>query len=382
MKKGKTVISTRGTFLILVVIPFKEQSGIYKKILIQIRTMSSFGIDIQPKEIPSKTGLTYRVISRLPFFDGSLLGDDIFEGQDFLYMRRPVYLSRSFIRSLKRQRARNPKLKILYEIPTYPYDQELHALTMSRKLKDAIYILKDRHNRKLLPKCVDRIVTFSLDDKIFGVPTIRTINGADFDAVRPRHIGAPDDAIRLISVSINEPWHGYDRLIAGIGEYYRRGGGRNVVYHCVGDGSALQSYKDLAARYELENHVVFYGNQNGEMLDDIYDRADIGVDSLGRHRSGVSRNSSLKTREYAAKGLPMVVAMEMDMLKNKPQYFLRFPSDDTPVDIERIIDFYDALYAGGCFAQIAADIRESARRECDISVTMKPVIDYILDEKN
>ena len=69
-----------------------------------------------------------RVFFRLPF--GYSLDDPLsryhkmFDGNDFFYIRR-MGMSLNQLLVIRKIRKRNPKAKILYEIPTYPYKKEL-----------------------------------------------------------------------------------------------------------------------------------------------------------------------------------------------------------------------------------------------------------------
>ena len=80
----------------------------------------------------------------------------------------------------------------------------------------------DEKNRKNLVKYIDRIVTYSNDDYVFNIKTIKTKNGIifeDYETVKE----SPEknkNAINLIAVAGFSFWHGYDRLLRGIGDYY------------------------------------------------------------------------------------------------------------------------------------------------------------------
>ena len=93
---------------------------------------------------------------------------------------------------------------------------------------------------------MDAIVTFSDATEIFGQRTINISNGVDFDSIPIHHYLAPsDDSIHLIGVAEVHIWHGYDRLIAGIGEYYKNTQNpRQVFFHIVGGVHPHQRYKD------------------------------------------------------------------------------------------------------------------------------------------
>ena len=201
--------------------------------------------------------------------------------------------------------------KILWEIPTYPYDDE--TTSFSRKIKKMI----DKVFRGNLKKYVSRIVTFSNEKNIFGIETINTGNGIDIDEIRKRKVSDHGDEINLVAAAVVRDWHGYDRLIEGLSNYK---GDRKISFHLAGDGPSLLIYKELVKKYNLEDKVHFYGLVNKDKLDEIYDIADIAVESLGWHRSKVKFGTSIKTREYLAKGLPIIASSVMDMFPDGFEY--------------------------------------------------------------
>lgn len=73
----------------------------------------------------------------------------------------------------------------------------------------------------------------------------------------------------------------------------------------------------------------------------MFDECDFGIGSLARHRSQIDKIKTLKNREYAARGIPFVYSETDDDFEKMP-YILKAPADDTPLDIEKIIDFYES----------------------------------------
>ncbi len=269
-------------------------------------------------------------------------------------------------------------IPVVVEIPTFPYDMEGFET-----LKGRLINYLDRYYRKKLYKYVDRIVTFSSDEKIFGVPTIRTVNGTDFDMV------VYDDQeldlkreIRLIAVSAMFRVHGFERLIEGLHRYYASGGQRFIRLDLVGEGSECSKYQALTAKYGLQNNVVFHGKVFGTRLTMLYKGCAIGINSLAIHRQGLKAESTLKTREYAAYGLPMLSSSYIDALDQagNERYVMRISSDETPVDINALIDFVDKIYVTD-IKKLRKEIRENAYKISDISVTMKPILNFFDSKK-
>ena len=278
-----------------------------------------------------------------------------------------------FIRLVKSLKAMHADIAI--EIPTYPYNLEKPASNAQR-----FYMIKfvDSILRRTLFKYVGRIITYSDDHTIWDIPCIKTLNGIDFEKVAPR---VPDkhEGISLISCAHYYDVHGCDRLVKGIYEYYKGGGNREIVFHIVGIGAILSKYKKLVKNYKLENHIVFHGYQTGKDLDELYNGADIGINSLAIHRLGLKKESTLKTKEYAAKGLPIVSSYEIDCFtkEDHAKFVCLVPLDDTALNIEDIISFYDELYGQNDSAlELSRTIRKKSKAICDMENTLKPVIEY------
>lgn len=291
---------------------------------------------------------------------------------DFSYIRYPNS-DPLFLSLLKRMKEKG--IRVVIEIPTYPYDEE-----GKESIKGRIIHLVDVCFRIKMYKYIERIVTYSNDDVIFGVNTIRTVNGLDFERVQESNYSCVDRNIHMCGVATFHQIHGYDRLIEGINHYYKNGGKRDITFDVVGygDNEILHEYQKMVKTYQLENRVVFHGRLDGTELDDIYDKAAIGVNSLAIHRQNLENESTLKTREYAAKGLLILSSSFIDAFdeNDNSKYVCRVPADDTPIDIERAIRFYDELYNNEDIGSLRRQIRTKARAVCDMSVTLQPVIDF------
>lgn len=360
----------------------KGYSGVGKKIVAQINAFSKYSIVILDNHgcgISSEPSLLMKVYTRLPFtpVSGKWEYKKEYEAADFFYLRRPSFLDYSIVKLFRKIKKNNLDAKILLELPTYPYAQEL---LKQRFIKEVCYVCKDYVNGRLLKGLVDRIVTFSPDSSIWGIPTVRIKNGVDFSRISlPSRKQSSD--IHLIEVSSVNFWHGYDRLLEGLGRYYQNGGTRNIVFHVVGDGMVIPQFREIVSKYAIESHVVFHGTLGGDALDEVFKMSYIGVDALGRHRSNNPTNSSLKSREYVAYGLPFIAAVPIDFAGKDWPYVMYVPQDESPIDMNEVIKFYDSIYSNNDCNKVASDIRNYAEFRCDMKITMQPVIDYILSEK-
>lgn len=256
-------------------------------------------------------------------------------------------------------------IRVIVEIPTYPYDQEY----IGREHKLCI----DRLFRHRFHHYADRIVTFSNDETIFGCPTLRISNGIDFNKLPIRAtLHNINKELHLVAVAEIHYWHGYDRLIEGLYRYYQSNPEYKVYFHLAGPISGERERHevvDAVSKYHLEEYVHLYGPLQGEALEELFNKGDFAIGSLGRHRSGITHIKTLKNREYAARGFAFTYAECDDDFDTMP-YVLRQPADESPIDIQGIIDF--------CQKQKLSPqaIRDSIKH-LSWNEQMKKVVDYL-----
>lgn len=280
---------------------------------------------------------------------------------DYLYIRyqrsTPMFIR--MLRALRRQRPGRP---VFVEIPTYPYEAE----QVSRR--DRTLGLVDRLTRTGLRGCVDRIVTFSDREEIFGIPTIRTQNGVDLAAMQPM-AAAPDmGALRMVAVANLGLRHAYDRVIAGLAAYR---GARPVSFEIIGSGSVEAGLRAQVARLGLERSVRFSGPLNGAALDDRLRGAHLGIAALGMHRIATS-TSDLKSREYCARGLPFITSNPDADFADGFAFVFKAPPDDSPIDIAALVAFHERLRTH--HPDFPARMRAYAEARLGWDSKMQPVI--------
>ena len=267
--------------------------------------------------------------------------------------------------------------KIIVEIPTYPYNGEIF-----HSVKTTVIALVDALFSVQLKKYVDRIVTYSDDEYIFGISTIRTINGIVYEKVK-KHLFIPNKyLINMIAVATIYSCHGFDRIISGIEEYYQNGGTEEIFFNIVGNGPYVERYREqLEKSMFAKNHVSLCGFQTGEKLDALYNEANVAINSLAIHRIGLKKESTLKTKEYAAKGLPIISSYVVDAFDSigNEDYVLLVDNTDEPIDMHKVISFYHRVYDGKNISDVSEHIREKSKMHCDMAVTLREVIDFFLD---
>ena len=347
--------------LFLIFHGFDPNNGISKKISYQVNALKACGMEVHlcymdetvtKRRLVDKTiiadygnGFISKIRKRTEFT--SIVKFAIHNNIDFVYIRSNHNANPFTIKMVKQMR--DAGMKVVMEIPTYPYDSEYKAQGMSKQ------IFQDKIFRNHLAKHLNAIVTFSDYRIIFGQRTIRISNGIDFDNVKLKStINDTSKVLNLIGVAEIHNWHGFDRLIKGLELYYSQPQSYIVKFHVVGyffSYECEKEFRDIIST-NLMDHIFIYGKKHGEELDEIFEKCDFGIGSLGRHRVGIERIKTLKNREYAARGIPFIYSETDSDFDNRP-YVLKAPADESPIDINQIISFYRKL------TMTAQEIRES-----------------------
>lgn len=355
--------------------------GENRKVLAQIQAFNNAGIEFSTWQIPIEVdSAKTKLWSRLPFTNCVPIWKyDVELGKaDYIYMRRPPYLNIHMYLTLKKLRTDNPNIKILMEIPTYPYDKEMVYRTDHMPFNYP-FLWKDKFWRNYIHKVVDLIVTPSepTETSIWGCPVLTIGNGIILEDYQVRN-PVVDDTIDLLAIANFKEWHGYERIIDSLHRYYISSSNvRDIKLHMVGGGTELVLYKELAKKYALNDRIFFYGKKALSELGDLYNVADIGLCSFGAYKKDLFLSKELKSREYLAKGLPIISGCELDILKNGDEGYLLLPNDSTAIDMEKIINFYDDVYGNNTKIDVAKKMRCIADKKLEMGYCMKTVIDFM-----
>ena len=252
-------------------------------------------------------------------------------GYDWLYFRYNLNATPFMIRFMAE--VRKLGVRIVMEIPTFPYDGEFRDLPLMRR----IAFETEKWSRKRFHRFVDKIVTFSDDREIFGVPCVNLSNAVDPEQIPLRAVVPRHDYVRMTGVAILSFWHGYDRLIRGIAAYRAaHPQGREVRFDVVGGGEIRDQLEQLARELGVADCVKFHGLLYGDELNRVFLDTDLCVGCLACHRKHIVEVKSLKNVEYAMRGIPMVYSEQNNDFDNRP-YVLKATADESPVDVADLL---------------------------------------------
>ena len=276
-------------------------------------------------------GRPLRIINHYAAFWKAIAGHCAAEDYEVLYIRHPG-TNPALLGFLAWMRTRNPKLRIVLEFASYPMSGE--ADTIAQRL----VVASDTMFSGLLRRRVDHVVTFGDHTEIYGIPCIQSSNGVDVDALPMRCASSFNPrAPRFLGVASLAKWHGYDRVLLGLREFLDQKPDQVPHVSFAGHGPAAAELEELCTRLRLDDHVTFHGMTTGRALDELFDQSDIAIASLGMHRIGLQTASSLKTREYCARGIPFVFSTTDESFADGFPFALRIPVGDEPLDLSQIL---------------------------------------------
>ena len=354
----------------------KNNSGIINKVKNQIKCLKEIG-DLTVIGGKGSYGVFDEIKFVLPIAESkrekqrNKILESVTEDTNYIYIRKPS-LTKKFYITLKKIKERYPRIIIIMEIPTYPFHSEYRGISK-------IMAIKSINCERKLYKVVDYIATYSDDKKIWGIKTINLSNCVDYSVIKPRSdkYKPIDKTIRLTCVANFTYWHGIDRLIKGIKEYC---GNYNIVLNLVGGGEEIKNLKELSRN---DSRIIFHGPKTGKELDELFDKTDIAVDALGRHRSGVYYNSSLKGKEYSARGIPIISAVrtELDSFKDY-DYYYKYPSNEESININHLIKYYEKIYSNSQSQKISSIIRNRTKEVFDYKNGYEQIINDTIIRHN
>ncbi len=300
------------------------------------------------------------------------------ESKKIAYFRFPFFdiFTLRLIRFLK-----NNDFLIVFEVPTPNFLIEWKKYGIVGKYLTILFRIFGKKAIKradLIVSVSEKTIIPKWFEKICDDKTVIVGNGVNIEEIKSkkRLEKNPDEEFHIISVANNSIWHGYDRIIKGLSDYYSKNHSPKVIYHIVGIGSENEFLESLTRKFGLEKYVLFHGKKTGEELLNLYSISHIAISSLGVHRNGIFMLSALKNREYCAVGIPFVYSAYDPDFPDGFKFAMRIPQTDEPINIEEIIYFYKKISK----YDYIKEMRIYAEQNLTWEVKMEPVIAKIFEK--
>ena len=176
----------------------------------------------------------------------------------------------------------------------------------------------------------------------------------------------------LKGASTQADFNGLDKVFRGIKAY---SGPYKLNFFLFGHN--LNAEKNLIKELGIEEHVHVGGFLDQNETDVLMNQVHLGIGALAIHRKGLKSSSTIKTREYFARGLPFVFGHNDPDFSNNQRalrFCLELPANDEALNFEEIISWYLNLEVNDKFGQ---EMHQFAQDYLDYSIKMKKLISFI-----
>ena len=298
---------------------------------------------------------------------------------DFLYLRMGLG-HKGFNEFIKRC-SKNSIMAM--EIPTYPFTKEMIQVAKSKWRKGEVRNSFSTIFATLLyrfvyfPKAmrrIDLLITISVPVKYKKNANICINNGIPSRSIEinyetKRH---NDLEIRAVIVANLSIWHGVDRAIKGLEDYYSSSGRKKIFIDIVGDGEQKGELIRLTNDLSLQQYVLFHGRKEGKELQKIYRESDFAIGALAFHRTKCLHSSTLKSREYCINGIPMVLGETEEMYGFKNGIY-SVACNEENLNFASILEWYESLDID----EVSDSLKNFAIHKLTWKNEMKKVIDKV-----
>lgn len=185
------------------------------------------------------------------------------------------------------------------------------------------------------------------------------INVKNYNIKKINSFSFPLKIIFLKGTSNNAPWNGIDRLINSIDDLENS----HEKIKLIICGHLIKG--EIPER----GYIEIVGYKNKLEIDQLLQEVHIGVSTLSLFKKELKEASTLKTREYIARGLPFFYAYtDPDLNEESKEFALEFPNDDSLIDMEKVIEFAKKALEDKDLPQ---KMRKYAEEHLDYEVKMK-----------
>lgn len=208
------------------------------------------------------------------------------------------------------------------------------------EVKSYIYnliIASIKWNKNKLKDYIDLMLTEGCIDDFYGIPCVEFGMGVDVNCYTPHQYLGEKNEINMIMVGCNAIYHGVDRIICSLIEYYKGPSIPMIIkLHLVGDLNPSDA--KLIKSPLLKGKCFVYGRKYGEELDRIYNKCNLALGPLAQHRMR-KKDTGLKTKEYFARGIPYIYSGEEVSIGKEYPYIMKVEDSEEIIQMKQVVDF-------------------------------------------
>ncbi len=231
-------------------------------------------------------------------------------------------------------------VKVIMEIPTYPYYYETFN-SESNVFKGLFQAFERKRGDRYYIKNCDLIPVIKCNSKVkMKANMLEMYNCVNEDL--PLVTRRDHDYINIIGVGHIHHYHGYDRLIKSLAEYYKNGGKRDIRVHIIGNGDELTNLGRLTEETGMQDRVFFEGVKTGDELHAFYEECDVALGTLCLFKRGADIETAIKISEALYQGIPVISSGLVPMDFVDDSLIFTVSNDESIIDIDKLVKFADS----------------------------------------
>ena len=339
-------------------------SSVQDKVLNQIKALNAIGRDCKglffstdelhnlPAYIlPIKVNKTnakwfVKTKQRHAYFKALWMSLDLLNKYDIVYVRYPG-ANRLLLKTLK---ALHSKLifieHITAELPELEMAQRFKVNSLSSLFRKLEFYYFPRLQEKQFGKKIRQAVQFGICNSndiinyqktIFSDYQLYTVgDGIDAESMPIRVAPKLEKVFKMVflkGANSNAEYNGLDRLMKGMKEYV---GDYDLELHIY--GRHLGYERQLAEQIGIQSQVFCWPYQTKASLDQLMNEFHVGVGQLALDLKKLNNNSTIKNRDYCARGIPFFYGHKDEDFNN-----VNFAYEIFTISISDIIQWYSSI---------------------------------------
>lgn len=263
--------------------------------------------------------------------------------------------------------------KLIYEIPTYPFDKTTSIKSNFLQIFELLYL-------KYVIKKFITIFAVNIQKKCKKWDNmVEIFNGINIEGYEiKKQISKTqneNNSLNLIGIAHLNYWHGYDRIIKTIQKEKNIKLDFTIISNDTDEKRKLMEY---VKENKLNNKVHFLCDNQEEAKKKI-NEANIAIGGIGYHRRGAQYDTSIKNKEYCAMGIPFIVACEDKAFPKDFKYMYKVEANDNVIDFEKILNWYNNIITK---ENVSQEMHNFAEKNLSFDNSIKKIISIIDKDKN
>lgn len=171
-------------------------------------------------------------------------------------------------------------------------------------------------------------------------------------------------------------FYGIGRILKSIENYT---GKVDIKLHLLGKWHSRQFIKN--------KKIIYHGTLNGSDYNNLMEKMNLGMGTFALYRLKKQQASTLKARDFTARGLPFVLAYHdicFDENPPKMKFYKQFSNNPNPIDFNEVIEFAEYISSPSMRENLSNYMRDYATQYLDWSIIMQKYIDFVkeIDDDN